>query len=77
MDYHNTEPVERPKPLILLVDDETSITTMLSSFLDLTGFHVLTANNAMEALDRLAHTPVDLIVLDVLMPGINGRELLR
>lgn len=77
MDKRTTEPTDRPKPLILLVDDEPSITTTLSAFLDLTGFRVVTAGSGSEALRLLLQTRVDLIVLDVLMPEMNGRDVLR
>lgn len=65
------------KPRILLVDDETSITSTLTTFLQLSGFDVLTAPHGEAALQLLQQHPVDLIVLDVLMPHLDGRETLR
>lgn len=65
------------RPTILLVDDEAPILATLSVFLELSGFDVLTAGDGAQALEKLAaHTP-DLLVLDVLMPQMNGRETLR
>jgi DNA-binding response OmpR family regulator len=65
------------QPKILLVDDEESILSTLKLFLGLSGFQVVTASNGAEALDSVtAHQP-DLIVLDVLMPQLDGRETLR
>ena len=64
-------------PLILLVDDEESILTTLKLFLELSGFQVTTARNGREALNLVAQHHPDLIVLDVLMPQLNGRETLR
>jgi len=64
-------------PLILLVDDEESILTTLKLFLELSGFQVTTARNGREALNLVAQNHPDLIVLDVLMPQLNGRETLR
>jgi DNA-binding response OmpR family regulator len=62
---------------ILLVDDENSIITMLKTFLELSGFEVITASNGIEALASTAEHRPDLIVLDVLMPQLDGRETLR
>jgi DNA-binding response OmpR family regulator len=66
-----------PHPLILLADDEESILTTLKMFLELSGFQVITAPNGNEALGIVARHHPDLIVLDVLMPQLNGREALR
>lgn len=65
------------QPKLLLVDDETSITSTLSGFLDLAGFQVTTAHDGKQALDMLPQVKPDLIILDVLMPELNGRETLR
>jgi len=65
------------KTKILLVDDEESILSTLKTFLDLSGFAVMTARNGGEALDRVTQHQPDLIVLDVLMPQLDGRETLR
>jgi len=62
---------------ILLVDDEVSITSTLSTFLELSGFQVAVANNGEQALEQIPQFKPDLIVLDVLMPRLNGRETLR
>ena len=64
-------------PKILLVDDEESIISTLKMFLDLSGFQVVTAGNGAEALDKVIRYSPDLIVLDVLMPHLDGRETLR
>ena len=62
---------------ILLVDDEESIISTLRTFLELSGFEVVTAKNGSEALTYIPHHRPDLIVLDVLMPHLDGRETLR
>lgn len=62
---------------ILLVDDEAAITANLAPFLERSGFVVLAATDGGSALTMIdAHAP-DLIVLDVLMPRVGGREVLR
>lgn len=68
-------PDQRDK--ILLVDDEESLVSTLKTFLELSGFEVVTAKNGLEAFDRLAQGQPDLVVLDVLMPQLDGRETLR
>jgi DNA-binding response OmpR family regulator len=65
------------RPKILLVDDEESIVSTLTTFLELSGFDVVTARNGVEALERVSQYRPDLIVLDVLMPQLDGRETLR
>ena len=65
------------KQKILLVDDEQAITANLSPFLERSGFAVAVAANGEEALCRVPAFKPDLIVLDILMPRIDGREVLR
>jgi DNA-binding response OmpR family regulator len=65
------------KPSILLVDDETAITDNLAPFLMRSGFEVMVASNGEEALQKVATGHPDLLVLDVLMPKLDGREVLR
>ena len=65
------------QPHILLVDDESAITDNLTPFLQRSGFDVSTASNGEDALEVLGIGNIDLIVSDVLMPKLDGRELLR
>ena len=65
------------KQKILLVDDEPAITNNLAPFLERSGFLVLTALNGVEALQRVSRDKPDLLVMDVLMPKMDGREALR
>jgi DNA-binding response OmpR family regulator len=62
---------------ILLVDDEAAITDNLTPFLERSGFNVSTASNGEEALNIIQTQNVNLVVSDVLMPKMDGRELLR
>jgi len=66
-----------PQPKILLVDDEEAITTNLASFLERAGFTVVVAGDGEEALRCTADFAPDLIVLDVLMPKLDGRQVCR
>ena len=62
---------------ILLVDDEEAITSNLAPFLERAGFTVEVAGDGEEALHRVADFAPNLIVLDVLMPKLDGREVCR
>ena len=64
-------------PSILLVDDETAITDNLAPFLVRAGFEVVVAGDGDAALARIADSAPSLVVLDVLMPGRDGRSVLR
>src|SRR5512140_795021 len=66
-----------PKPSILLVDDEMAITDNLAPFLERSGFSVTVAGNGEEALQEVLSLSPDLLILDVLMPRVDGREVLR
>jgi DNA-binding response OmpR family regulator len=62
---------------ILLVDDEESIQTLLSYPLSKDGYEVVQAVDGREALDRFDEEPFDLVVLDVMLPRIDGLEVCR
>ena len=65
------------RPLILVVDDEVDITETYAMYLDFEGFEVVTANNAVQALEILASRVPDLIISDCMMPHMDGVELSR
>lgn len=60
---------------ILVVDDEIGALTLIGIMLERGGFEVLKARDAKAALDVLKDTSPDLIILDVMMPGMNGIDL--
>jgi DNA-binding response OmpR family regulator len=62
---------------ILVVDDEPGIRDFIAPLLERSGYTVKTASNGQEALNEIPHFRPELIILDVLMPNMNGRELLR
>ena len=62
---------------LLVVDDNGVNRDLLSRRLERKGFRVLTAIDGIQALDTIASTPVDLVLLDVMMPGITGLDVLR
>ena len=62
---------------ILIVDDTPANLDVLFDYLDMVGFTVLTAEDGMDALERAQRMLPDLILLDVMMPGIDGFETCR
>lgn len=62
---------------ILVVDDEEAICRALQLFLQQKGFIVTTVHTGMAALSHVATTLPDLIMLDVMMPGMDGLQVLR
>ena len=73
----NTELNIMPKHTILLVDDEMAIRTMLCVALEAAGYNVLQAENAQQAHAIIIDRSPDLVLLDWMMPGTTGLELLR
>jgi DNA-binding response OmpR family regulator len=61
---------------ILVVDDDEAIRTLLQEELEDEGYKVLIATNARDALKMVADEPLDLVVLDIRMPGMDGLEAL-
>jgi two-component system, OmpR family, response regulator len=62
---------------IMLVDDEESIQKLLTYPLEREGYTVIQARDGEEALRRFAEQPVDLVVLDVMLPRVDGLEVCR
>lgn len=65
------------KTTILLADDDPAVTDNLLPFLERAGFHVLIATDGASALEKAQSQRPDLLLLDVLMPRMDGREVLR
>jgi two-component system KDP operon response regulator KdpE len=63
--------------VILVVDDEPRMTRFIRMNLELEGFHVVEARDGLEALDKLRTALPDLIILDVMMPELDGFETLK
>ena len=62
---------------ILVVDDDSSVTGVLRRGLGYEGYKVDVANSGKEALDRARDRPPGLVILDIMMPGIDGLEVCR
>jgi DNA-binding response OmpR family regulator len=61
---------------ILVVDDDEPIRNLLTEELTEEGYRVLTASNARDAIKLVENEPLDLVVLDIRMPGMDGLEAL-
>lgn len=62
---------------ILVVDDDTHIRELCRIYLENAGWSVVEAENGLEVQGILAHTSVDLVVLDLMLPGIDGFEVIN
>jgi excisionase family DNA binding protein len=73
----NASPRARGTPLVLIVDDDPRIREFVRVNLEMDGYVVREAGSAEEGLAALEEQPPDLILLDVMMPGVDGWEMLR
>ena len=70
-------PVAEKTVRILVVDDEARILSMMRRVLEADGYHVVLAGDGRAALEIVRSEPVDLIILDVMMPDIDGFDVCR
>ena len=64
-------------PKVLVVDDDPQVLKLLRVNFELEGFDVLSATNGEEALEMVGKDTPDVVVCDVMMPGIDGLEVVR
>ncbi|MFA5214529.1 HD domain-containing phosphohydrolase [Sulfuricurvum sp.] len=64
-------------PVILIVDDQLQNIELMEAYLVPQGYTIVTAANGAEALEKLDTYPIDLILLDIMMPGMDGFEIAR
>ena len=69
--------MEEASARILVVDDENAVQTLLGYPLRKDGYEVVTAHDGREALDRFAEQRFDLVVLDIMLPKLDGIEVCR
>ncbi len=67
----------KDKPVILVVDDQPQNVELLEAHLFPEGYEIITAANGEDALGKLSNHQIDLILLDVMMPGMDGFEVTR
>jgi CheY-like chemotaxis protein len=66
----------KPKRTILCVDDNEQSLSIRKVMLETRGYRVITCNNGQEALDRFKKGGVDLVLTDLIMPGVDGSKLI-
>ena len=62
---------------ILVVDDEVTVRLVLQRIVEEAGYHVVTAANGQEALDKISQLNIGVVFLDIKMPGMSGMEVLQ
>jgi two-component system, OmpR family, response regulator len=70
-------PEDSPMPHVLVVEDDASMRRLLTQILQESGFHVTGARDGHEMWDALERLPIDVVVLDVMLPGTTGMDLCR
>ncbi len=69
--------IEEHKSTVLIVDDDPRSRKLIEAYLFPQNYNLITAGDGTEALDKLKNNSVDLIVLDVMLPGISGYEVCK
>ena len=67
----------KEKPYILVVDDDPNISRLVSLYLEKEGYEVKTAARGDDAVNEFTRLPPDLMVLDVMLPGMDGYQVLK
>ncbi len=62
---------------VLVVDDEAKIVTMVKDYLEAVGYRVYTARSGKEAIEQVAAAEPDMVILDIMMPGLDGWDVTR
>ena len=75
MSGESARTVQETAKTVLIVDDNHSIRSIVSEYLKTRGFSVTEAVDGIQGLERALSTPADIIILDVVMPGIDGFRL--
>jgi two-component system response regulator ResD len=70
-------PESEPRASVLVVDDEPTIGEVLARYLERAGYRTRVASDGPQALALSAASPPDLVVLDIMLPGIDGLEVMR
>ncbi len=65
------------KPCVLMVDDDPKILKFVTANLEIRGYEVITAEDGEAALEVMDRTTPNLVILDLLMPGISGSDVCR
>jgi DNA-binding response OmpR family regulator len=68
---------ERMKDHVLIIDDDKELCALLAQYLELQGFEVSSIHDGAEAVTHLQHQEYDTLVLDIMLPGMMGLDVLR
>jgi two-component system cell cycle response regulator len=77
-DKENAQPDDRQSMLeahVLIVDDDVAIRESMNEFVDMSGYRASTAMSAEEALEKLGGGDIDVVITDIMLPGMDGLEL--
>jgi DNA-binding response OmpR family regulator len=74
-DVPASTPVSKHRPVVLVVDDESAIADTLSEILKLSGYAAMPVYDGEEALETALLMPPELLITDVMLPGMSGIEL--
>src|SRR5688572_29301281 len=75
--FRAIRPEAKDRPIILLIEDTKDATVMVTDYLQMAGYQVLSARDALTGLDLAKRTRPDLILMDIHLPGIDGLEATR
>lgn len=64
-------------PTMLVVDDQQDLCEILAQYFGAKGYHVSSAFSGEEAMERIQRQPPEVVLLDILLPGISGLEVLK
>jgi DNA-binding response OmpR family regulator len=68
---------EKPKGHVLVVEDDSTVADVVARYLQRDGFEVTCIGDGNDALATLSRVPIDLVILDIMLPGVNGLEVCR
>jgi len=77
LDYVRPESESSEPAVVLVVEDEAAVRMFCCTVLRRFGYEVLEAPGPVEALDTLQHKTVGLVLTDITMPGMNGKEMVK
>lgn len=75
--WENNKEIRKKDPVVLIVDDNKLIRVQLKDYVESLGYKAITADNAGRAFEVTRSFPLDLILLDIILPDIGGMELLE
>jgi signal transduction histidine kinase/CheY-like chemotaxis protein len=75
--FRAIKPEAKDRPILLLIEDTREATVMLTDYLQLAGYQVLSARDALTGMDMAKRLRPDLIMMDVQLPGMDGLEATR